>query len=85
MYTNAIACKCIDDVKIPLITANEDEAIRVALKACRDIDRDNPKIVKIKNTLDLEYIQVSKALMEYVNKDHYVELFLTRSLNINKK
>lgn len=75
MYTNAIACKCIDDVKIPLITANEDEAIRVALKTCRDIDRDNPKIVKIKNTLDLEYIQVSKALIEYVEKDCMLSIF----------
>ena len=75
MYTNAIACKCIDDVKIPLITEDENEAIRVALKTCRDIDRDNPKIIKIKNTLELEYIQVSEALMEYVDRDDMLSVF----------
>lgn len=67
MYTNAIACKCIDDVKIPLITKDEDEAIRVALKVCRDIDKNNPRIVKIKNTLELEFIEVSEVLYECIN------------------
>lgn len=76
MYTNAVACKCIDDVKIPLITENEDDAIKVALKACRDICRDNPKIVKIKNTSELEYIQVSKSLMGHVKKDKMLSVFL---------
>ncbi len=73
-YANAIACKCTDDVKIPLIAKDEDEAIRVALKACRDIDRENARIIRIKNTLELEYIQVSDALLSEVDENPYLEL-----------
>ena len=40
--------------------------MRVALKCCRGIDRDNPKIIRIQNTLHLEYIEVSPALLDDV-------------------
>lgn len=69
MYANAIACKCIEDVRIPLITDSEDEAIKVAIKVCRGLDKDKLKIVKIKNTLSLEDIYVSEALLDVVKKD----------------
>lgn len=74
MYANAIACKCIDDVKIPLTVEDEEQAIRVAVKVCRDVDRDKLKIVKIKNTLELEYIQVSEALLDEVRENPMLEL-----------
>jgi len=67
MYANAIACKCIEDVRIPLVTNTEDEAIRVAVKVCRGLDKEKLKIVKIKNTLSLEHIYVSEALIDVVN------------------
>lgn len=76
MYANAIACKCIEDVKIPLITKTEEEAIRVAVKACRNIDRDKLKIVKIKNTLELEYIYVSEALLDVVNENKRLSVII---------
>lgn len=69
IYANAIACKCIEDVKIPLITDSEDEAIKVAAKVIRKIDKKNLKIVKIKNTLSLEYIYVSEALLDVVKRN----------------
>lgn len=74
MYANAIACKCIEDVKIPLIANSEDEAIKVAVKTCRGIDRDNLKIVRIKNTLSLEYIYISEALLNVVNSSNRLSL-----------
>lgn len=74
MYANAIACKCIEDVRIPLITDSEDEAIKVAAKVIRNIDKENMKIVKIKNTLDLEYIYVSESLLKEVNKNSELTL-----------
>ena len=63
MYANAVACKCIDDVKIPLVAKDEAEAVRVALKACRGIDRHNPRIVRIEDTLHLEKLEVNAALL----------------------
>lgn len=69
MYANAIACKCIEDVRIPLVANTEDEAIRVAVKVCRGLDKEKLKIVKIKNTLSLEHIYVSEALIDVVNSN----------------
>ena len=74
MYANAIACKCIEDVRIPLITDSEDEAIKVAIKVCRGLDKDNLKIVKIKNTLSLEHIYVSEALLEVVKQNNQLSV-----------
>lgn len=68
-YANSIACKCVEDVKIPLIAKDEDEAVRVALKACRNVDREHARIIRIKNTLELEFIAVSDALLEEVKKN----------------
>ena len=73
-YANAIACNCLLDASIPCTVENEDMAIRVALKCCRGIDRDNPKIIKIMDTLHLEYIEVSPALLEEVRKNPKLEI-----------
>lgn len=66
IYTNAAACKCIEDARIPLMAADEDEAVRVALHACRGVDRAHARIVRIKNTLRLGEIEVSEALLPNV-------------------
>lgn len=73
-YANAVACKCIEDVKLPLIARDDDEAIRVALKTCRDVDYKNARIIRIKNTLELEYIYVSEALLGEVKDNPYLEI-----------
>lgn len=61
-YANAIACKCILDARIPMIAKDEDEAVRIAVKSCRGLDMENLRIIRIKNTLNLEKIQVSEAI-----------------------
>lgn len=69
MYANDIALGCLDDCKIPLVAEDEQEAIRVAIKVLRGNDPSCLKIVKIKNTLHLEEIQVSEDLLDVVSKD----------------
>lgn len=64
IYANAIAVKSLEDAKIPLVAKDEDEAIRVAVKTCRNIDVNRLKIIKIKNTLELSKIQISQTLFE---------------------
>ena len=65
-YANCLAVNSLDDAKIPLIAATEDEAVRVAVKSLPRADKDKLRIVKIKNTLELESIEVSDALLEHV-------------------
>lgn len=74
MYANAIACNCLVDASVPCTVKDEETAIRVALKCCRGIDRDNPKIIRIQNTLHLEYIEVSAALLDDVKADPRMSL-----------
>ncbi|MCD8078176.1 MAG: nickel-dependent lactate racemase [Lachnospiraceae bacterium] len=74
MYANAIAIKCVDDCKVPLIAADEDEAVKIAVKILRGVDREHLKIVRIRSTLELEEIQVSEALLPVVEADSRLEL-----------
>jgi hypothetical protein len=73
IYTNAAACKCIEDARIPLMAADEEEAVRVAVKACRGLDRSRLKIVRIKDTLHLGEIEVSEALLPEVEAHPQME------------
>ena len=66
IYANAVAIKFPEDAKIPLIAPSDDHAIRTGIKVLRGVDRDNLKIVKIKNTLELDEIEVSEALLPVV-------------------
>ena len=74
-YTNCIAAKSHEDAKIPMLAADEEEAIRIAIKILKPgADRSNLRIVKIKNTLEVEHIEVSDALVPYVKSHKQLEL-----------
>ncbi|MDR3280475.1 MAG: nickel-dependent lactate racemase [Synergistaceae bacterium] len=74
MYANAIAVKCPEDARIPLIASSEEEATRIAVKTARGADRERLKIVRIKNTLELETIEVSDVLREYAERHDKLSL-----------
>ena len=74
MYANDIALGCLDDCKIPLVAADEEEAIQVAVKVLRDNDPEKLKIVRIRDTLHMEEIQVSEDLLDVVRADPRLEL-----------
>ena len=71
---NAIACNCLGDASVPCTVDDEETAIRVALKCCRNIDRDHPRIIRIQNTLHLGEIEVSEALLDAVRADSRMSL-----------
>lgn len=84
MYANAIACNCLIDASVPCTVADGETAIRVALKCCRGIDRENPRIIRIKNTLHLGEIEVSEALLPAVRADSRMTL-LNESTHSNNQ
>ena len=53
---------------------NDKETIQLCIKACNEIDQDNPRIVRIKDTLHLEYIYVSEAMVDDVKKNPNLEI-----------
>lgn len=74
MYANSIACRCIEDCRVPLVAADEDEAVRVAIKCIRNVEKDQLRIVKIKNTLELEYIRVSETVLNDIREDARIRI-----------
>ena len=73
-YPNTITSTLLTYSKIPVIMQNDKETIQICIKTCTGVDRDNIKIVRIKNTLEMEYIYVSEAMLEEVKMNANLEV-----------
>ncbi len=65
-YANTITATYLDGGFIPIIMNTEEEAVRLAVKTLRRVRPENARIVRIKNTLELNHIEVSEPLMPLV-------------------
>lgn len=61
MYPNAITNTVLGGVSIPIIMESDKEAIQVCIRTCNEIDKSNPRLVRIPNSLHLEYIMLSES------------------------
>ena len=66
MYPNAITCTVLTGVRIPLVMESDKEAIQVCIKSCNEIDKKNPRVVRIPNSLHLEHIMLSEAYLDEI-------------------
>lgn len=64
MYPNAITCTVLGGVRIPIVMESDKEAIQVCVRTCNEIDKTNPRIVRIPNSLHIEHIMLSEAYYE---------------------
>ena len=62
-YPNAITDHDSSVYKVPLIMDNEVEAIKASMAICLHMDSCNPRIVILKNSLEIEDILISEALL----------------------
>jgi len=60
-WTNVITATVLHGGRIPMYMNNDREAIRVAIRTCTGIDFDQAKVVRIKNTLCMEEVEVSAS------------------------
>ena len=67
MYPNAITCTVLGGARIPVVLRNDRECIQCCIKTCNEIDKFNPKIVRISNSLHIEHIWLSEAYWETVH------------------
>ncbi|MDF2531157.1 MAG: hypothetical protein K0Q65_738 [Clostridia bacterium] len=74
MYTNSVTATILGPAKLPVMMNNDREAIAIALITCNRIDFNNPRIVRIKNTLELDEIEISEALIDYVKRSEDLEI-----------
>ncbi|MDQ0218164.1 DUF2088 domain-containing protein [Peribacillus cavernae] len=73
-YANVITSKVLDSAKIPLVMRDDREAISVALKTCYNINLENPRVVWIKNTLELENILVSESILRDIKGNPQIKV-----------
>ena len=68
-YPNSLTSTIPLTIKMPMVLANDRQAIQAAVKTCNAADLDAIRLVRIKNTNEMDRIYVSEALAGYC-RDH---------------
>lgn len=63
-YPNFLTSRTPNGCRIPMVMENEEMAIRAALKMCVSPTVDHPRVVIIRNTLEMSRMMISEALVE---------------------
>ncbi|SBW06061.1 Iron-sulfur cluster-binding protein [uncultured delta proteobacterium] len=64
-YPNALTTTATLAAKMPMVLANDRQAIQAAVKTCNRDDLGAVRLVRIKNTIDMETVYVSESLKEH--------------------
>lgn len=73
-YPNAVTSTVLEVVKMPLAANSDKTAIQLALRSCNGIDKANPYVVRIKDTMHLGEIYISEAMLEEARNNPNVEI-----------
>lgn len=73
-YTNAITATRIEKARVPMVMKDDKSTIGIGLQAAGLGPQEKPRMVIIKNTLELEHIYVSEGLLEEVKANPNLEI-----------
>ena len=73
-YPNSITSTALSFSKLPIVMKNDQDTIRLCVKSCTDIDKENPRIIRIKNTLTLGEIWISEAMIPEAMENPNLEI-----------
>ena len=73
-YVNSLTCTMFAPSRIPLIFKNDKEAIGACLKYCGGNDRDNPRVIRIRDTLHLGEIWISEAMIPEAKENPQIDI-----------
>lgn len=74
VYANGLACCNPAACQIPVIMETEEEAVEMAVRTCRFIDYDHPRIVRLRSTLAMDEFQISEALLDEARSHPEIEI-----------
>ena len=63
IYPNSITSTSLGFSKIPLIMPSDRDAIALCIRTCNGIDKTAPRIIRIRNTLALDELEISEACL----------------------
>lgn len=67
-YPNAITSYNTSAYKMPVIVDSDEEVMKAAIATCLKIDYDNPRVIVINNSLEIEEILISEAMVKDAEK-----------------
>ncbi len=73
-YPNSLTSTVPMSVKIPMVLKSDRQAIQAAIKTCNIINKENVRLVRIKNTVHIGEIEVSENLLGEVRTNKYLEI-----------
>lgn len=73
-FPNVVTSTVLCTPKIPLFTHSDKSCIQIALRTCNYIDRAHPRIVRIRDTMNLEQIEISEAMLPEAEASQHVEV-----------
>lgn len=76
MYPNCLTSTVVKSAMIPPVVATDKEAIQACIRTLNGVDSNNPRIVRIKNTLHLDLIMLSEAYYQDVLAGTYPNLIV---------
>ena len=72
-YENVITSSFLERGFLPIVADDERAGLEYALRHCGSADPDNPRIMRIRNTLKLESLWVSAAVFDEIQELDYIE------------
>jgi hypothetical protein len=73
-YPNALTSTVLPSVKIPMVLETDLLAIKAAIKTCNILDKRNVRLIRIKNTNEIERIEVSESMLDGVRGNPYLRI-----------
>ena len=73
-YPNALTSTVLPSVKIPMVLETDLLAIKAAIKTCNILDKRNVRLIRIKNTNEIERIEVSESMLDGVRDNPYLSI-----------
>ena len=71
MYTNCITSTVIKSAMVPCVLSTDKEAIQFCIRTSNRIDRERPRVIRIKNSLHVGQVMLSEAYYDEVKAGKY--------------
>lgn len=73
-YPNSLTSTVPTSIKIPMVLKSDKQAIQAAIKTCNILNKENVRMVRIKNTICLGEIEMSENLLNEARANKYLEI-----------
>jgi hypothetical protein len=80
-YKNIATSSFLERAKIPFVVENDIDALQLALRNCGHSDPGQERVIRIQDTLHLEELYVSNAILDEVSAIPQIEI-LDQKVNL---